>query len=469
MCLIHSCSETIKTAPNSKKEGLKVLLVSENVPPQVNGIARRIGQYHQGLIHLGYDVDFLHPEVGTDKVMPHINPYNFTARMMILLPNYFIKLLNTDYDVVHAVLPLNMSGMWLLAAFKAIRTFRRETKPSLVVSWHCNMVDYVDHFCKGHNFLRWLTKIILFKGLFALLPYISDRILTPTKSTDPEVVNLWDGRSGVCHTGIQKGNFSPCNKNSQWGVTWTKQKEAYLKENKCEFLIICVGRLSPEKGVDELIKCLKLLKGCALWLIGDGPSRPALEVLAHELNVPVRFLGYQKGEALHAAYSVADSFVCPSLTETFGQTVNEALASQVRVALPRVPVFVEAYSHVVPEDAFWDPLDQHAMAHSIMKQLERHRNGDKYGIPDLSKLRTWNQACEGLVAEYKIAASGQRSIGYTTTIIFMPIWYLVTIFVSIFIFYMAFIRSIFGGSVRVYFSMVPHRIQNKMKNMKLAT
>jgi hypothetical protein len=104
-----------------------------------------------------------------------------------------------------------------------------------------------------------------------------------------------------------------------------------------------------------------------------------------------------------------------------------------------------------------------------MKQLERHRNGDKYGIPDLSKLRTWNQACEGLVAEYKIAASGQRSIGYTTTIIFMPIWYLVTIFVSIFIFYMAFIRSIFGGSVRVYFSMVPHRIQNKMKNMKLAT
>jgi len=467
MCLLHSAPETVKTQGNSEKERVKVLLVSENVPPQVNGIARRIGHYHQGLVNLGYEVEFLHPEVGIDKVVPHVNPYNFTARMMILLPNYFIQLLNTDYDVVHAVLPLNMSGMWLLAAFKAIRTFRKQSKPSLVVSWHCNMADYVDHFCEGYPLLRWLTRLILFKGLFALLPCISDRILTPTMSTDPEVVSLWDGRNGVCYTGIDKGNFSPCNKNSQWGDTWTKQKQAYLKENNCEFLIICVGRLSPEKGVDELIKCLSLLKGCALWLVGDGPSRPALEILAHTLNVPVRFLGYQKGEALHAAYSVADCFVCPSLTETFGQTVNEALASQVRVALPSVPVFVEAYSHVVPNDAFWKPLDRRAMADSIMMQLDRHRTGDKYGIPDLSKLKTWSQACEDLVSQYKIAASGHRSIRYTTAIFFIPIWYLTTIFCSIFIFYMAFIRTIFGGSVRVYFSTVPHRIQNKMKTMNM--
>lgn len=117
----------------------KILLISENVPPQVNGIARRIGYYHQGLLDLGYDVDFLHPESGLDKCIPHVNPYNFTAKMMIILPTYFYQLLSTKYDTVHAVMPLNMSGMWLLAAFKALRCLRGESSPALVISWHCNM------------------------------------------------------------------------------------------------------------------------------------------------------------------------------------------------------------------------------------------------------------------------------------------------------------------------------------------
>jgi glycosyltransferase involved in cell wall biosynthesis len=383
--------------------------------------------------------------------------------VMILLPNYFFQVLNKDFDVVHVVLPLNLSGMWLLAAFKAVRTFRNQTKPSLVVSWHCNMVDYVVHHSPPG--LLWLTRLILFKGLFAVLPLISDRILTPTKSTDPEIVQQWEGRAGVCFTGIEMGSFSPGNKNSEWGSTWSRRKEAYLKETNCEFLIVCVGRLSPEKGTDELIRTLSLLPGCALWLVGDGPARPSLELLASECKANVKFLGYQKGDALHAVYAVGDLFVCPSLTETFGQTVNEALASQVRVALPNVAVFAEAYSHVVPKDAFWKPLDRSAMACAIMKQLERHRNGDEFGIPDLSKLMTWDEACLDLITEYKKASTGQRGLPVSAAITF-PLWYLVTIFTSLSIFYLSFVRTLFGGSVRVYFSMVPSRIENKMKDLK---
>ena len=88
---------------------------------------------------------------------------------------------------------------------------------------------------------------------------------------------------------------------------------------------------------------LPKLPDCALWLVGDGPFRPELERIARDLGASVQFLGYQSGPALHSVYAVADLFVCPSLTETFGQTVNEALASQVRVALPNVAVFAEAH------------------------------------------------------------------------------------------------------------------------------
>jgi hypothetical protein len=123
---------------NQNEKKMKILLISENVPPQVNEIACRIGHYKEGLVNLWHKVDFLHPEVGLDKVIPHVNPWNFTARMMIIVPKHFYQILNTEYDVVHCVLPL-------VAAFKAIRTFRKQYKPSLVVSWHCNMVNYVEH------------------------------------------------------------------------------------------------------------------------------------------------------------------------------------------------------------------------------------------------------------------------------------------------------------------------------------
>ena len=81
---------------------------------------------------------------------------------------------------------------------------------------------------------------------------------------------------------------------------WQNEKKKYLEANKCKSLLVCVGRLSPEKGVDELIKCLPLMKDTALWLVGDGPYSPTLEHLTEELNVPKR-------EALHTAYTVAVS------------------------------------------------------------------------------------------------------------------------------------------------------------------
>lgn len=87
--------------------------------------------------------------------------------------------------------------------------------------------------------------------------------------------------------------------------------------------------------------------------------------------------------------TVADMFVCPSLTETFGQTVNEALASRVRVALPNVPVFDEAYGDVIPRDAFWTPLDRADMARAIARQLERHAANDSMGLPNQDKLKSW--------------------------------------------------------------------------------
>eukprot|EP00956_Cyclotella_meneghiniana_P021368 scaffold38874_cov70-Cyclotella_meneghiniana.AAC.2 len=403
--------------------------------------------------------------------------------MMIVNPLHLLELLSTPYDVVHVVMPANISCMWLLAAFKIYRCcmvrlilivtlsrgplvkiliffylslvqliVKQQSKPALVVSWHCNIVDYIQHFSIGP--MRFIGYACFFL-LFGMLPMISDRVLTPTRKSEPRLVRLWkrevNKRSGVCFTGVNKTEFSPDAKDSEWGKNWAASKAKYLAKVNKKHLIVCVGRLSPEKGVDELIKVLPRLKDCALWLVGDGPHRPHLEQLARDLNVPVQFLGYQSGDALHSVYCQADLFVCPSLTETFGQTVNEALASQVRVALPKVAVFAEAYGAAIPGDAFWKPLDQADMARAISRQLSRHAENDSEGVPNLSKLKSWPDACEALLQEYHDAFQDRQHTFTWFGWMYFPIWWIFSAMTIISFFIFSQIRTFCGGSVRLFF------------------
>ena len=145
--------------------------------------------------------------------------------------------------------------------------------------------------------------------------------------------------------------------------------------------------------------------------------------------------------------------------------MNEALASQVRLALPDVPVFSEAYSDFIPQDSFWIPLDRQSMACAIQKQLERHEKNDPTGVPDLTKLKSWKQACEDLVIEYTKASKHQRKEFTLLTCLYMPFFCLTTILVSTILLYLGWIRNLFGGSVRVYFKTVSKRMEDKVKNV----
>jgi glycosyltransferase involved in cell wall biosynthesis len=90
-------------------------------------------------------------------------------------------------------------------------------------------------------------------------------------------------------------------------------------------IFLTVGRLAVEKNVEAFLKLD--LPGTKL-VVGDGPARNAL---AKKYPDAV-FAGAQQGEALAELYAAADVFVFPSLTDTFGLVLLEALASGVPVA-----------------------------------------------------------------------------------------------------------------------------------------
>lgn len=93
-------------------------------------------------------------------------------------------------------------------------------------------------------------------------------------------------------------------------------------------LVGYVGRLAPEKRVERLAALDGL--GVRLAIVGDGPSRSALE---RKLKNAV-FLGKRTGEELARCYAALDVFVHTGIHETFGQTLQEAMASGVPVVAP---------------------------------------------------------------------------------------------------------------------------------------
>lgn len=90
-------------------------------------------------------------------------------------------------------------------------------------------------------------------------------------------------------------------------------------------IFLCVARVAVEKNIAAFLELD--LPGSKV-IVGDGPARVELQQRFPE----ARFLGVLSGQALADAYASADAFVFPSLTDTFGLVVLEALAAGLPVA-----------------------------------------------------------------------------------------------------------------------------------------
>ncbi len=90
--------------------------------------------------------------------------------------------------------------------------------------------------------------------------------------------------------------------------------------------ILYFGRLSPEKGLTDLLRAMKRLPRVRLQIAGDGPQRPELERLAEQLSLNnVEFAGHVSGAALENLISSSRFTVLPSRAyETLGKTILES-------------------------------------------------------------------------------------------------------------------------------------------------
>ena len=92
--------------------------------------------------------------------------------------------------------------------------------------------------------------------------------------------------------------------------------------------LLYFGRLSPEKGVDDLLHAMQRLPNLRLIIAGDGPERGRLEQLAADLGLAnVEFAGHMRGAELDRAIANSRFTVLPSHAyETLGKTILESYA-----------------------------------------------------------------------------------------------------------------------------------------------
>ncbi len=106
------------------------------------------------------------------------------------------------------------------------------------------------------------------------------------------------------------------------------QRWAKLQPFNPDAPILYFGRLSPEKGVADLLHAMQKLPNLHLQIAGDGMQRVELEALAKKLSLQnVEFLGHLKGDDLERVISACRFSVLPSRAyETFGKSILESFA-----------------------------------------------------------------------------------------------------------------------------------------------
>lgn len=109
-------------------------------------------------------------------------------------------------------------------------------------------------------------------------------------------------------------------------LDWSREiRRKCSLENKRIFLF--VGRLVALKNVSSIIRSFAALdqKGNKLVIVGEGPEKEHLKLLAEELQINVLFTGRLEGDALNVWYDLADTLILASTQEAFGAVTNEAL------------------------------------------------------------------------------------------------------------------------------------------------
>jgi glycosyltransferase involved in cell wall biosynthesis len=303
-------------AQASIHRALRIALVTETYPPEVNGVAMTVARLVQGLADRGHQLQLVrprqhrqdHPGVnGLDELLVRGLPIPRYPQLKMGLPATGVLLGQWRHrrpDLVHIATEGPLGWSALCAA--------RRLQLPVTSDFRTNFHAYSQHYGIG-----WLERPIV--GYLRGFHNRTQATMVPTPVLQRELVRHGFDNVSVVARGVDTRRFSPAWRSPALRASWG------AGENTC--VVAHVGRLAPEKNLGLLLRAFEAMRrmrpDSKLLLVGDGPARAELQARCPDAV----FAGMRSGDDLAAHYASADAFVFPSMTETFGNVTPEAMAS----------------------------------------------------------------------------------------------------------------------------------------------
>jgi glycosyltransferase involved in cell wall biosynthesis len=313
---------------------LRVAIVTETYPPEINGVAMTICRMVEGL-RKRHIVQLVRPRQDrnhTPKVEPTLEevlvrgfPIPRYPGLQLGLPakQRLLKLWEKQRpDVVHLVTEGPLGSSALAAA--------RKLGIPVSSDFHTNFHSYSEHYGFG-----WLYKSVA--AYLRNLHNRTDTTLVPTQELYETLAQDGYHNLRVVARGVDTTLFHPNKRTDKLRLRWGAVAD------DCQ-VVMYVGRISPEKNLQLVFRAFNAMQtanqNLKLVLVGDGPVRAELQRQHPECI----FAGMRTGEDLAAHYASADIFLFPSMTETYGNVTVEAMASGLGVVAYR---YAAAAQHIV--------------------------------------------------------------------------------------------------------------------------
>ncbi|WP_447554994.1 glycosyltransferase family 4 protein [Vreelandella sp. EE22] len=298
---------------------MRLCIVSETWSPDINGVAHTLNRLACELKHQGVHIDIVRP---TPRAGGRVTSLGNELQVQRLpLPGYAeVQVGLTSPGALrrfwHRYPPdavyLATQGPLGLAARRAAR----QLNIACVAGWHTNF----DHYCHDYG-VAWLSSATQrylrhFHNGCALT-------LVPTRAQANALRAQGIRDVSVLSRGIDGEHFSPALRDNalraQWGV------------NEHQPVALYAGRLAAEKNLALLVEAFQAMRevrpDMAQVIVGDGPAREQLQKALPQAH----FTGFLDQPSLARHYASADIFVFPSLSETWGNVITEAMASGLAV------------------------------------------------------------------------------------------------------------------------------------------
>lgn len=276
----------------------RLMLVTDAWEPQVNGVVRTLSRTIEELRAMGVEVEVVSPSDGY-KTIPLIT-YEEIRLALWAKDDVEERFQAFAPDAVHIATEGTLG--W------AMRSICREYKFPFTTSYHTQFPEYV------HARFWWIPLMAGYAYMRAFHDK-SGRIMVATPTMRDRLEERGFRNLTVWSRGVDVDLFHPSKRGVDGGVYADLPRPVWAY----------VGRVSVEKNIEAFLKLD--LPGSKV-VVGGGPMK---EELARRFP-EARFTGPKFGEDLARHYADADVFVFPSLTDTFGLVILEAMATGTPVA-----------------------------------------------------------------------------------------------------------------------------------------